>query len=399
MPRAVYRVSIELIHTDAAETLAAGAVPLSHEGFGHWEQHHEQEIESLAQLKARIMGTPGLVKYPKDVTATDSWGKALRREPTVIELDIDRATEDALGADRASLMKVVDFLTVRVPVGTPYWDKAEPSYWPALVAWRWDGTEESTATIKRDVERLVPGSNVRLDGEDEDNRPALVIDVPPVEEDESSEVKEALTGWIAFEGHYVAVIDGLVRTWDDGLFERHYTPTRPPVEIADTSPSTVDDIKHDSASEYRFRSEDHEIVRAWRWDGSVTYEQIQDDLRKISTEMSVRQYRERVVDAPVDLLIDVPAGSGSLVALHCPVGDYIVRLPSDRIEVYPASLFAQTFESTTEQLRTPQDWCNLKAMTIVDPDGWMDPTLGSKGWDEPISEVEFDNRAALSTVA
>lgn len=57
--------------------------------------------------------------------------------------------------------------------------------------------------------------------------------------------------------------------------------------------------------------------------------------------------------------------------------------------------------------KTPEEWCQIKGVIIVDPDGWRDMPLAQKNetgnldglqnWDTPIDEAEFDRRAALST--
>lgn len=48
------------------------------------------------------------------------------------------------------------------------------------------------------------------------------------------------------------------------------------------------------------------------------------------------------------------------------------------------------------ELLTPRQWQRRKRILILDPDGWR----GENGrpFNEPIPEVEFDMRAALSTV-
>jgi hypothetical protein len=91
MPRHVYRVSIELLDSDPPES-------------------YNPELDFIAELRGRVMGTPGLVRYPEDVTEIESWGKALRRgEPHVIEIDIDRDKPDAAG--REILLDITQFLS------------------------------------------------------------------------------------------------------------------------------------------------------------------------------------------------------------------------------------------------------------------------------------------------
>lgn len=46
---------------------------------------------------------------------------------------------------------------------------------------------------------------------------------------------------------------------------------------------------------------------------------------------------------------------------------------------------------------TPEHWEKLKGIVIVDPDGWRRD--GYFLWDNPITEEEFDRRAAESTIA
>jgi|GraSoiStandDraft_45_1057281.scaffolds.fasta_scaffold2663579_2 hypothetical protein len=47
-------------------------------------------------------------------------------------------------------------------------------------------------------------------------------------------------------------------------------------------------------------------------------------------------------------------------------------------------------------LRTPEQWQEAKGYRVHDPDGWRLP--GAPAWDQPISELEFDLRAATSTI-
>lgn len=48
-----------------------------------------------------------------------------------------------------------------------------------------------------------------------------------------------------------------------------------------------------------------------------------------------------------------------------------------------------------EEVRTPQEWCDLLGARIADPDGWRD---GTRGWDEPIDRAEFDRRLLTCTI-
>jgi hypothetical protein len=47
------------------------------------------------------------------------------------------------------------------------------------------------------------------------------------------------------------------------------------------------------------------------------------------------------------------------------------------------------------RFKTPDEWCAIKGVRILDPDGWR--IEGAPAWDEPISEVEFDERLMFST--
>lgn len=48
------------------------------------------------------------------------------------------------------------------------------------------------------------------------------------------------------------------------------------------------------------------------------------------------------------------------------------------------------------QRRTPEQWCAVAGVTIVDPDGWRGPA--GRPWTDRITRGEFDRRAALSTI-
>ena len=49
-----------------------------------------------------------------------------------------------------------------------------------------------------------------------------------------------------------------------------------------------------------------------------------------------------------------------------------------------------------EELRTPQEWQEIMGVVIMDPDGWR--TKDAPAWDEPITQSEFQTRAAISTI-
>lgn len=48
------------------------------------------------------------------------------------------------------------------------------------------------------------------------------------------------------------------------------------------------------------------------------------------------------------------------------------------------------------ELKTPDEWCEIKGIYIMDPDGWR--SEGDPAWDEPISEEEFNWRSSASTI-
>lgn len=47
-------------------------------------------------------------------------------------------------------------------------------------------------------------------------------------------------------------------------------------------------------------------------------------------------------------------------------------------------------------LRTPEEWGKVKGIRVIDPDGWR----GEHGlsWETPITEEDYDNRAAVSSI-
>lgn len=48
-----------------------------------------------------------------------------------------------------------------------------------------------------------------------------------------------------------------------------------------------------------------------------------------------------------------------------------------------------------DDLRTPQEWCDLLGIEVLDADGWR---WDNKPWDEPITEEEFVARSADCTI-
>ncbi len=51
----------------------------------------------------------------------------------------------------------------------------------------------------------------------------------------------------------------------------------------------------------------------------------------------------------------------------------------------------------TAVLRTPKEWQVLTGITIMDPDGWRGIN-SSRSFDDPISEEEWNQRMAVSTI-
>lgn len=50
----------------------------------------------------------------------------------------------------------------------------------------------------------------------------------------------------------------------------------------------------------------------------------------------------------------------------------------------------------TDDLRTPENWCELLDARILDPDGWRGPD--GRDWNDPIDRKEFDRRYKRCTV-
>lgn len=51
----------------------------------------------------------------------------------------------------------------------------------------------------------------------------------------------------------------------------------------------------------------------------------------------------------------------------------------------------------SDEFKRPEEWERIFGIMIHDPDGWRG--ISAKPFDEPISEKEFHERAALSTVS
>jgi hypothetical protein len=55
--------------------------------------------------------------------------------------------------------------------------------------------------------------------------------------------------------------------------------------------------------------------------------------------------------------------------------------------------------SSSEALRTPEEWLALKHpnLQMRDPDGWRG--LSGRAWTDPISEAEFEQRLIRCTIS
>lgn len=53
-------------------------------------------------------------------------------------------------------------------------------------------------------------------------------------------------------------------------------------------------------------------------------------------------------------------------------------------------------ECTNSDLRTPEEWCKVFRVEIMDPDGWR--SEGDPKWTDPISAEEFKQRMWISTI-
>ena len=66
----------------------------------------------------------------------------------------------------------------------------------------------------------------------------------------------------------------------------------------------------------------------------------------------------------------------------------------------PYNVYADNWASIDMRKKlTSEEWCKLKGIKILDPDGWdRSPENWEKSWNEKITEEEFDNRASKSTI-
>jgi hypothetical protein len=52
-----------------------------------------------------------------------------------------------------------------------------------------------------------------------------------------------------------------------------------------------------------------------------------------------------------------------------------------------------------ELTRRPHDWEHVYGIKVMDPDGWRPGARGgAKGWEEPITREEWEERMGMSTV-
>jgi hypothetical protein len=58
--------------------------------------------------------------------------------------------------------------------------------------------------------------------------------------------------------------------------------------------------------------------------------------------------------------------------------------------------FSDRWDSAFKKKLTSEEWCKLKNVEIIDPDGWRNGDENS--WTERITEEEFENRRSRSTV-
>jgi hypothetical protein len=52
-------------------------------------------------------------------------------------------------------------------------------------------------------------------------------------------------------------------------------------------------------------------------------------------------------------------------------------------------------DMTTIDVRTPDDWCKIHQVTVLDPDGWR---VDGLSWETHITEQEFHSRVQRSTI-
>lgn len=57
--------------------------------------------------------------------------------------------------------------------------------------------------------------------------------------------------------------------------------------------------------------------------------------------------------------------------------------------------FGDRWDDIFKKKRTPAEWCTLKEVVILDPDGWR---VDGKDWNKKITEKEFDERLYSCTV-
>lgn len=61
----------------------------------------------------------------------------------------------------------------------------------------------------------------------------------------------------------------------------------------------------------------------------------------------------------------------------------------------PVEEFGDRWDFIFGKKLTPEEWCKLKNIQIMDPDGWR---VDSASFTKPITEKEFNERLAYSTI-
>lgn len=75
---------------------------------------------------------------------------------------------------------------------------------------------------------------------------------------------------------------------------------------------------------------------------------------------------------------------------------FLVKMNRTDFDIGSAVYEAREILPTDKPIRhLPYKWCQLKKITIVDPDGWRED---GKSWNAPITEEEFEKRKERSTI-
>lgn len=61
----------------------------------------------------------------------------------------------------------------------------------------------------------------------------------------------------------------------------------------------------------------------------------------------------------------------------------------------PVEEFGDRWDAIFAKKLTPEEWCKLKNVEIIDPDGWR---VDNKPFSELITEREFNTRIGTSTI-